>query len=329
MGGFLRCESGVASGFAQRVSEITDLVANSSANPPASRAAESPFWLGNESGYQAWKRQKLSLRESLDPARTFHLDPNHAADAVQISEMRRQIDGFNFILFGTDSELTRPGFLRLNRAFGLNRLDLNPGAGGDAVTLLQVVEADDPRARYIPYTARALNWHTDGYYNPPERRIRAFSLYCVRPAGSGGENFLLDHEMVYLLLRDTSPDLMAALMAPEMMRIPANRSEGQILRAEQSGPVFAIDYDGRLQMRYSSRPRNVIWRDDEISRRALELLREILDDSDAITELALGGGQGVTCNNILHGRHAFSGHDRAARLFYRARYHDAIGFGDR
>ena len=145
MGGFLRCESGVESGFAQRVSEITDLVANSSANPPASRAAESPFWLGNESGYQAWKRQKLSLRESLDPARTFHLDPNHAADAVQISEMRRQIDGFNFILFGTDSELTRPGFLRLNRAFGLNRLDLNPGAGGDAVTLLQVVEADDPR----------------------------------------------------------------------------------------------------------------------------------------------------------------------------------------
>ena len=45
----------------------------------------------------------------------------------------------------------------------------------------------------------------------------------------------------------------------------------------------------------------------------------------AMTELRLRAGQGIVCNNILHGREAFlndSGED--ARLVYRARYFNKI-----
>ena len=51
-------------------------------------------------------------------------------------------------------------------------------------------------------TSRAIRWHTDGYYNPPERQIRAMILHCVRTAASGGENRVFDHELAYLALRD-------------------------------------------------------------------------------------------------------------------------------
>ena len=241
-------------------------------------------------------------------------------------QIMAQLRAFNFICFDTEASLSRQGFLQLNRRFGLQNSDLNPGAEVDAVTLVQVVAPTDPRARYIPYTELALNWHTDGYYNPPQRTIGAFSLYCKHPAASGGENFLLDHEWVYLMIRDTEPALLDALMSQQMMLIPANKPHGKVERAAQSGPVFSINPDsGVLNMRYSSRPENVLWKDDKISQRALLRVREILHDSDAISEIALRKGQGLICNNVLHGRRAFSDSDEnSSRLLYRARYYDRI-----
>jgi len=78
-------------------------------------------------------------------------------------------------------------------------------------------------------------------------------------------------------------------------------------------------------MRYTLRPHNIVWKADQRSQRALKLVREILLDSDALIDVRLQDGQGMVCNNVLHGRHAF--HDtpgQPARLVYRARYHSAI-----
>ena len=150
-------------------------------------------------------------------------------------------------------------------------------------------------------------------------------MFCVSPADEGGENFLLDHEYVYLLLRDSDRESIAALMSPDMMRVPANELDDPVSREEQGGPVFAVDPDsGGLQMRFTSRPRHLIWKDDAQSQRARDRLREILHDSDAILDLKLERGQGMSCNNILHGRHAYQDTERATRLFYRARYLDSI-----
>ena len=289
---------------------------------------QSPFRLENEGAYQAWRARKLKLRGQLDSGRVYTLAGDGRLTPEQLQQARLQIDAHNFVLFRAGDAFDKSGFLALNRQFGLQRLDFNLGADDDRVTSLRVVDASDRRAQYIPYTNRALNWHTDGYYNPRERAIKAFALFCVQQAERGGGNYLFDHELMYILIRDRAPDLMAALMADDMMRIPANVQGRQIIRAEESGAVFSpCPGSLGLHMRYTSRPHNIVWKADQRSQKALNLVREILMDGDGVVDLRLERGQGMVCNNILHGRQAF--HDRAerpARLIYRARYHDSIEF---
>ncbi|MDH3858127.1 MAG: TauD/TfdA family dioxygenase, partial [Gammaproteobacteria bacterium] len=170
------------------------------------------------------------------------------------------------------------------------------------------------------------NWHTDGYYNPDGRRINAFALYCVNQSARGGGNFLFDHEMMYLLIRDRAPDLLKALMCDDVMCVPANVQGNRIIRTEETGPVFSLQPGTCvLNMRYTSRPHNIVWKTDRLSVSALNLVREILMDSNAMTEIRLEAQQGIVCNNILHGRQSFhDGADQPPRLVYRARYYDAI-----
>jgi len=124
---------------------------------------------------------------------------------------------------------------RLGEQLGLIRLDHNLLADEDAVTSLQVVPEKGGRG-YIPYTNRRLLWHTDGYYNAPERRIRAFVLHCVSPAASGGENALLDRRSPISRLRDQDPELVRALMDPQAMTIrPTRRRRRRPLAAERAG----------------------------------------------------------------------------------------------
>ena len=287
---------------------------------------KSPFLLENEGAYQAWRARKLKIRGQLDASRVFQLNHEARLSEAQLEEVRQQVNAFNFAVFQSRAVLGKLEFLALNRQFGLNRLDSNPGADTDSVTSLRIVSDGDERAQYIPYTNRALNWHTDGYYNPRDRRINAFALYCVNQAARGGGNYLFDHELMYILIRDRAPELLAALMAKDLMQIPANIQGNRIIRAEESGPVFSIQPEScGLHMRYTSRPRNIVWKSDKRSEKALNLVREILMDSEAVLDLRLQNNQGVVCNNILHGREAF--HDRAerpGRLIYRARYYDAI-----
>jgi hypothetical protein len=293
--------------------------------------ADSPFRLDNEQAYQAWRARKLAGREQLEPAFVFRLDSDGKLPQSACAAIRDQLQAFNFVLFEAGpGEFDKQAFVELNRQFGLRDPDSNLGADADRVTALRVVDASDTRAQYIPYTNRAMNWHTDGYYNPPERRINAFALYCVSPAQRGGGNYLFDHEMMYLLIRDQSPELLQALMQDDLMHIPANLQGRRVIRREESGPVFSLQADSAaLNMRYTSRPHNIVWKTDRRSQRALNLVREILMEDAALIDISLRAGQGMVCNNILHGRHAF--HDAAtdsARLVYRARYRDPINLAE-
>ncbi|HED33929.1 MAG TPA: taurine catabolism dioxygenase TauD, partial [Gammaproteobacteria bacterium] len=89
-------------------------------------------------------------------------------------------------------------------SLGLSRLDGNLCSDEDNISSIKVSDSGR-QGGYIPYTDKKLSWHTDGYYNEPSRTIRAMVLHCVRPAQSGGENLLLDHEMAYIQLRDENP----------------------------------------------------------------------------------------------------------------------------
>jgi alpha-ketoglutarate-dependent taurine dioxygenase len=205
-------------------------------------------------------------------------------------------------------------------------LDSNMLADEDAITSLEVMPEKSGRG-YIPYSNRRLLWHTDGYYNTPAQRVRAFVLHCVRPAAEGGENALLDPEIAYLQLRDENPGHIQALMAPDAMTIPANDEAGGIRPAE-TGPVFSVDpMTGSLHMRYTARTRSIVWKDDASTRAAVQALEALLHGSSPyVFRHRLVAGQGLLCNNVLHNRTAFTDAvDKGmTRLLYRARYYDRI-----
>jgi hypothetical protein len=184
------------------------------------------------------------------------------------------------------------------------------------------VHREGTRSRYIPYTERPITWHTDGYYNPPERIVRALLLHCAGRAAEGGANRLMDHEMLYILLRDQDPELIRVLMDPDAMTIPGNEEEG-LTRPETVGPVFSVDGDGSLYMRYTARARNVIW--SERAAPAAAAIRHLLDQpSPHIFQHVLEPGQGLVSNNPLHTREPFKDDPAAPRLLYRARYHQRV-----
>lgn len=292
-------------------------------------AMGNPFDLSDQRGYLTWREQKLArYPAALDELVVPLADPLalSVAERDAILEACRRAN-MAVYSFPQPPEMDKPLVAALGEQFGLRRLDSNLYADDDGISALQV-SAERRQYEYIPYSNRAISWHTDGYYNPPERRVRAMVLHCARPAARGGENTLLDHEILYIQLRDENPRHIEALMQPDAMTIPANVENGVEIRPEQTGPVFALDEQtGCLHMRYTARTRSIHWKQDQMTLAAVQCLEGLLAaDSPYVFRHRLAPGQGIICNNVLHARSAFE--DDAApgqgRLFYRARYYDRI-----
>jgi alpha-ketoglutarate-dependent taurine dioxygenase len=288
-----------------------------------------PFDLNDTASYLHWREHKLAnapkstqelIVEVRDP-RT--LTPyEHAALAQRIRRCNMAI--YASPMHGEDTDIPR----QLGAQFRLEHLDANWLAGEDGVSEIRVFD-NGTRQHYIPYTDRPIKWHTDGYYNPPEREIRAMVLHCVRNASHGGENQLMDHEMAYLLLRDEDPKFIKALMQPDAMTIPERVDETDGVRPAQSGPVFSLDAHGNLHMRYTARTRSITWKQDPATKAAVAALECLLaSDTPHVFKARLEPGMGLLCNNVLHDRSAFSDDPaHAPRLLYRARYLDRITLG--
>src|SRR5512142_974284 len=285
-----------------------------------------PFDLNDVASYSSWREHKLAVApksaaelivEVRDPRA---LTPNeHAALAERIRHCNMAI--YASPMHEADTDIPR----LLGAQFGLTHLDANWLAGEDGISEIRVFD-NGTRQHYIPYTDRPIKWHTDGYYNPPEREIRAMVLHCVRNASSGGENQLMDHEMAYLLLRDEDPQHIQALMQPNAMTIPERVDETDGVRAAQSGPVFSLDTYGNLHMRYTARTRSIEWKQDSVTPAAVAALERLLaSNSPHIFKARLDPGMGLLCNNVLHDRSAFTDDPlHPPRLLYRARYLDRI-----
>jgi len=219
---------------------------------------------------------------------------------------------------------------QLGAQLGLHRLDANWLADEDGISRITVADTTgapgETAAAYIPYTDRAIQWHTDGYYHPQQRRIHGMILHCVQPAREGGETTLMDHEMAYIALRDADPRWVHSLIADDAMTIPARLGETGEARAAQTGPVVAVDADsGALHMRYTARTRSIEWKADACTREAVAFLRELLArDGPQRLRLRLQPGMGIVGHNVLHERSAFVDDPTAPRLLYRARYLDRV-----
>jgi alpha-ketoglutarate-dependent taurine dioxygenase len=222
-----------------------------------------------------------------------------------------------------DKEIPR----RLGKQLGLIHLDSHWLTDDDAISPISVRGAEErgERKEFIPYTDKPIRWHTDGYYNLPERTVRGMVLHCVESAASGGENQLLDHEIAYILLRDENPDFIRALSQDDAMIIPPRMDDTGIARAAQPGPVFSIDAQGFLHMRYTARSISIEWRADTATQAAVAALAKLLATPTPWTlHGRLEPGMGLACNNVLHDRSGFTETPQKRRLLYRARYHERV-----
>lgn len=289
---------------------------------------DSPFDLTSSPAYLQWRKNKLEYKSSNKVPTLADLlvviDDPYQLTSAEKSAIIERCDHFNMAIYQlSDAKLQDKTLVHvLGKQLGMERLDANLRSDEDSVTSLQVRE--QAGNQYIPYTNKALSWHTDGYYNPLEKQIYGIIMHCVSPADEGGVNTLLDPDRVYIALRDENSAYIEALMHPEAMTIPDNVEAGKVIRAAQTGPVFMVKSNGRLHMRFSARKRNIVWRDTEDTRSAVAMMNRLMADDDNVTTVALKAGQGIACNNVLHNRSSFTDSESQKRLMYRARYYDAV-----
>ena len=297
---------------------------------PPRDAAGNPFDLDDERAWRAWREVKLADAPRSAEALTIELHDLVSLTAAERAALLDRCARHNMALYRSSRVAADKSAAReLGRQLGLVRLDANWLADEDGISPITVREGAGPAGAFIPYTNRAIKWHTDGYYHPAQRAIRGMILHCVRPAASGGANQLLDHELAYIALRDADPAHVRALMAADAMTIPARTDEDGVARAAQSGPVFSVDALGFLHMRYTARTRSIVWKDDAPTRAAVACLESLLAGaSPHVLRVRLEPGMGLVANNVLHDREAFIDDPQRPRLLYRARYLDRVASPD-
>ncbi len=297
-------------------------------------ARGTPFDLDDDDAYRRWRAAKLTLRARCVEELIVDVADPAALTPIEREALLQRCARSNMAIYRSRRIATDKASARaVGEQLGLSRLDANWLADEDGISSITVSpppagaeSGHDGRGSFIPYTDRAIRWHTDGYYHPEARRIRAMVLHCVRPARHGGVNALLDHELAYIALRDASPQGLRALMAVDAMTIPGREDATGVAREAQAGPVFSVDSgDGALHMRYTARTRSIVWKDDPLTQQAVAFLERLLGgDNPFVLRIRLDAGMGLVANNVLHDRSAFSDDPAAPRLLYRARFIDRI-----
>jgi hypothetical protein len=295
--------------------------------PATSIPNDSPFRLENVEGYRSWRDSKLARFPASADALKVEVHDLENPTANERAALVERVRRTNMAVYRCTRAVDRESIASFGEALGLHRLDEHLCTEEDGISELRVSEGGN-KGDYIPYTDRPLSWHCDGYYNTAEQTIRGMLLHCVAEAAEGGENALLDHELLYIRLRDESPEHIAALMHPETLSIPANLKNGREIRPERTGPVFSVDpASGALHMRYTARTRNVLWREDEPTRAAASRITQLLEsEALPVFRLRLRPGEGIVCNNVLHNRTGFRDDPASGRqrLVYRARFFERV-----
>lgn len=286
--------------------------------------------LFEKKSFEEWKNIKKNAFEYVNAAPPINFDSLDSADTDSVSRMKKQCASVNFAVYevqDTDLSVEETGKALLNFAarFGLKLREDHRSASENGVVALTPT-SEKSKKGYIPYTPRALNWHTDGYYNPADNQIKSFFLHCYRPAEAGGVNELIDPEIAVMRLYEADPKMLEAFFHPQAMTIPANVEPSGKVRPPSVGPVFFFDEDSsRLQMRYTARTRSIEWRDDPATKEAVAWMHEWLAADDPYkVRIRMKAGQGILNNNVLHNRTGFDDDpsSESKRTMLRVRFHD-------
>lgn len=288
--------------------------------------ARSVFSLHDGEAWPRWRDRKLAMRPRSAAELVVEVrDPRNLTRSEHEALLER-CRRSNMAIYASRASGDAAGMLRrMARQLGLRTPDVPFLAGKDGVARI-AVDARKAADGFIPYTSRRMLWHTDGYYNAPDRPVRAMMLHCVRDAPRGGETALLDPELAWLMLHEAGPQFVRALMAPDALTIPARVDAQGVARPVSTGPVFRVDPDsGDLHTRYTARRRSVQWRRDAATAEAAARLIAIMDrDATCVLRMRLEPGMGLVCNNVLHERASFEDDPGQARLLLRARYLERI-----
>jgi hypothetical protein len=297
------------------------------APPSAITPQSNPFDPDDPVAYAVWRRLKLRDRPVDAAALTVDVkDPSALTPGERQSPCWPPSRASTWRSTGRrwtaeDKDLPR----RLGAQLGLLRLDANWLADEDGISSIAVGRGARRPRRLHPLHHRAIRWHTDGYYHPPQRRIRGMLLHCVRPAASGGENRLLDPELAYIALRDASPALVRALMQPDAMTIPARAGRRRRGPRGAGRPGVQRRRDGALHMRYTARTRSIEWRRSaDVQQAAPQLQARCWTARPGLLRVRLQPGMGLVGHNVLHDRSAFVDDPAHPRLLYRARFLDRV-----
>lgn len=234
----------------------------------------------------------------------------------EIAKIKETIYKYNSCIYSSKIALkSNTNLLKFVELVGMKTYDCNNIESNEISTITPL---QNSKINYIPYTDKLLNWHTDGYYD--KKSIFSWLLHCVNPATQGGENYLLDHELVlreYLLRNDDINNL----MAEDALTIPESKYTS---RSEISTYIFSFKNKyKRLHMRFSMRKDNI--GTSAKANSAVIKLREIIEGNCAKYSLTykLQKNEGIITNNILHGRKAFKD-DKVKRKLLRIRSYERL-----
>ena len=264
-----------------------------------------------------WSAKKdLNIPSNIDDLKVSISDINHVSK-TEISQIKQKLTKFNCCIYASGTDLNdNSKIMRFAQSLGMKTFDSH-NIDDSAISMISA-DKNENNMRYIPYTNKGLNWHTDGYYD--NKPIFSWLLHCVEPALSGGENFLLDHELAireYVLKHDD----ITCLMNNQAFSIPTDEVAE---RGVTSNYVCDMNNEyKKLHMNFSMRKENIILNKD--SKSAMSKLIKIIKEDCKKYHLTykLSRNEGIVSNNILHGRNAFKD-GPVMRKILRIRSHERL-----
>lgn len=271
--------------------------------------------------YLNWRDEKLAAYPATVGELVVELGDMTAPTATERAKLIELVERANMALFTAGSAtLDMDSLLGLGEQLGVTRTD-KPArhARSDELTDSGILN------RAVPFSTRPCNWHTDATYYGSDNTIDALFLLCKRPAPEGGSNRVLDHEMLYIQLREQDPGALEVLMRKDCFNY-RNPATGEVDRT-RGGKVFWTGADGHLRHRFSFRKTDMAWADESDVAAARTVLESLISaPSPHMLEGRLESGMGLVSNNVLHTREPLVDSNDPAwkRLLFRVRFYDRV-----
>lgn len=279
------------------------------------------FDLDSAEDYQKWRDEKLAAYPKNLGDLVVSLADMNAITKTEKSRILELVELANMCVYSAGSaDLSMDSLLKLGAQIGVTQTDKSTRhSNSDELTASGILNMA------IPFTTRHVNWHTDATYYGSDKTIQALFLLCKQPAVEGGSNKVLDHEVLYILLRDKAPDALKILMENDCFK-HKNPKTGEISQ-DLGGKVFWTNSSGHLNHRFSFRKMDMAWSEHSEVLAAKEVLESLLlNESEFVIEGRLESGLGLISNNVLHTREKLidSDDDASKRLLFRTRFYDRV-----